>query len=689
MAQMTAAGAALVSAFVAAILPPEPLTIAEWAERNIVIPAEASTSLPGPLSWHGFEYCIEPLNRLHFDDTCSHVTLMWAAQSGKSNNGVAWVNWIIANRPRPVGIALPSIQKVRSFNSKKLQPVLDATPLVADKVAPVATRDERGSRTDFKAFPGGSLEIFPASSPNALQMESYGAVWMTETPNYPADVGGRGSPIVQIRARLSGWDAAGTKTLHESTPGEQGSCPVTEDYLAGDQRQFYVPCPHCGDMFRIEAPDFVFKLRPGESPHVIPPCCGALIEERHREPMKAAIGGEGWVATFESTRIENPAPPRCYPRADHAKWRARDVEGRQPSYYLWQVYSPLKTWATLADEFAGSDKDAAARAAFRQQVLGLASDPAAAVPEHALILRTAAALGVARGVVPSWAAVVVGAADIQGDRIEWAAYAIGPRMWARIDRGVIEHDPLTAPAWAALAEIVGRTYEGPHLAPVGFAAFFVDSGGKDGVTPQVYNFTRARGTRAGAGNVRSIKGSSREHPAGQSVLERPLKVTLPSGKKVRHHIVFIDGYVVKRQIYGALSAFVAGAEAGELKDGALVLERDASEEDAQQITAERLVLPKTARPGVRGVWEHRYPRNEQLDLAVYAWSAAQWRGVWAWDQARWEQEFLAHARPAGGAPAAPLEKIWNKPAAPEAQVAGAPPASGARSKFASIFGGKA
>jgi len=691
MNAMMGGGAVLRTAFAEAFAPPETMTIAEWAERApVVIPAEAATALPGALSWTGFEYCIEPLNRLHFDDSCSRVTLMWAAQCGKSNVGIVWACWIIAQRPRPLGIALPGLSKVRQLNTEKLQPVLEATACVADKLAPVSTRDERGSTTTYKAFPGGSIELFAASSPIALQMKSYGALWMTETPGFLASVGGRGSPITQARSRMDGWEAVGPKELHESTPGEQGSCPVTDDYLAGDQQHFYLPCPHCDSMFRIEEQDFVFKPKPGEAPYVVAPCCGGIVEERHREPMKARIGAEGWIATFESTSPGNPAPPRHFPAADFARWRARDTEGRQPSYYLWQAYSQLKTWAGLALDFKESEKDAEAATGFRQQKLGLASDPAAAVPEHALLIKTAAALGVERRAVPVWAAVIVGAADIQGDRIEWAAYAIGPTMWARIDRGVIEHDPLTAPAWEALAGVVGRTYEGPHLAPVGFAAFFVDSGGKEGVTPQVYSFTRARGTRAGSGNVRSIKGSSREHPPGQSVMERPLKVTLPTGKKVRHHIVFIDGYVVKRQVYAALSAFVASAESGELRAGSLVLERDTSDEDAQQITAERLVLPKTTRPGVRGTWEPRYPRNEQLDLAVYGWSAAQWRGIWSWDAARWEQEFVANAKPASAAAAAPLEQFWNKPAPAVAEVA--PPASApdrksGPSKFASIFGG--
>jgi phage terminase large subunit GpA-like protein len=684
MQPVTKGAALLIAAFCSAFAPPEPLSLSQWAEGRIVIPAEASTSVPGPLSWKGFEYCREPLNRLHFDDTCSRVTLMAAAQSGKSNIGVVWVSWIIAERPRAVGIAMPSLAKVREFNAKKLQPVIDATPALKRLVLPVSTRDERGSTTTDKAFPGGSILIYPASSPNALQMTSYGALWMTETPNFLADVGGRGAPIPQARTRMDGWEAFGTKELHESTPGELGTCPVTADFHAGDQCMFYMPCPHCDFYHRWEWPDFVVPREATTAPTIKAPCCGAVVEERHKPAMVAA---GIYLPTFVSTGSDNPEPPRAVPFDELARWAMRDVEGREPSYYFWQVHSPLKTWAGLAADFRESEGSAASRAAFRQQKLGLASDPAAAAPDHALIVKSAKAIGVRRGEVPAWACWLALTFDVQGDRLEWAAFAFGPDAWARFDRGVIEHDPLTVEAWTAAAAITARTYTGARVGDLGFDAVGVDSGGKDGVSPQVYRFTRARGTRAGAGNVRSLKGASRELPAFQPAMERPVKVMLPGGRKVRHHILFIDTYVGKRQVYGALAAFVAGADEGERRRGSLLLEIDTTDEDAKQITAERLILPKTYRHGERGVWDRVYPSNEQLDLAVYAWALAHWKGIWSWDAARWEQEFAAKAKPAAEI-AAPLEKLWNAPVQPEATVAGADKPRGGASRFAAVFAGK-
>lgn len=683
MTRLTKGAAALVAAFAAAFAPQPEQTIAQWAEGRIDLPAETQTALPGKLSFDGFEYCIEPLNRLHFDDTCSRIALMAAAQCGKSNIGIVWVGWIIDQRPRPIGLGMQSLEKAREFNTTKLQPVFDATDCLKVKVAPVSTRDERGSKALFKAFPGGGMTIFPATSPKSLQTSSFGAIWMTETPEYPADVGGRGSPIAQIRARMDGWEASGTKELHESTPGVLGRCPITEDFNAGDQRHFYMDCPHCDCAHRWEWEDFMVPASLAEAPWIKAPCCGGRIEEHHREAMKKT---GRYLATFVSLREDNPAPGRFVRRTEIERWRARDCEGRHGSYYFWQAHSKLKTWPGIARDFRESEKSAETRATFRQQKLGLASDPAAAVPEYQAIVKAARMRGVTRGEIPRWACWLAGSADIQGDRIEWATYAFGPDAWARIDRGIIEHDPLTVEAWTALAGVVGRTYTGPHLEEIGYDAFVVDSGGKDGVSPQVYQFTRARGTRAGAGNVRSVKGASRELPGLQAVMERPVKVRLPSGRKVRHHILFVDTYAAKRQVYGALSAFVGGADAEPYvrPKGALLLEADATEEDARQITAERLILPKSYRQGERGHWDKVHPSNEQLDMAVYAWASAHWRGVTAWDEARWEQEFAAKARKAGVA-SAPMERLWAEPVQPEAAVAGKAAPAKEKTSFSSIF----
>ena len=672
-ANLGPAGAAMLRAAAAAVAPPVDQSIAQWAEGRVVIPAEANTPRPGPIAWDGFEYCIEPLNRLHYDDPCSRVTIVAAAQSAKSNIGVVWCAWTICVSPRPLGVAVPSGPKAYTLNSKKLQPVIDKTPDLQRLVVPQNSRDERASTTRQKNYPGGSLTIFSAGSVNDLQMESFGAIWLTESPNFLADIGGRGSPVTQARARMDGWEKVGTKELHESTPGEEGACPVSADYEAGDQRLWFMPCPHCGDFHRWEWDDFTVPENPDEAPFITPPCCGAQNAALITEPMLPAMRRQGvWIATYPSKDPANPAPGTAFRAADLPRWQARPVEGRQPSYRWWQIVSPLKTWRGIAKDWRDAKGKPAEEAAFRQQKLALPTETAAKAPDHVALAEASAKFAHRRGQLPPGTCYLTGAADVQGDRIEWAVYAHGPRVMARIDRGVIEHDPLGLEAWSELAKVTQRRWDGPHTRPLGMDAFAVDSGGVEGVTPRVYEFTRGRP------GVFALKGSSAALPTGLPTEFKRIKGKDTRERTITVELLRVDGYMIKRFIVFGLQALAKSAEAAAPQAGAIFFEDDATGEDFLQLTAEVFVRPVDAKPGRRGEWKRVESRaNEQLDLAVYNWALAYQKRLHAWDDTRWEEEFVRRARQ-GEVRQLALEAVWS---APEKARADLPDNTGGRTTW--------
>ncbi len=679
-------GAALLLALAQAVAPRIEQPNWEWAEGLIVIPAEANTARPGPLSWDGFEYCLEPLERLDYMHSASRVTIMAAAQTGKSNIGVVWVGWTICEAPRPMGLAVPSGPKAQSFNSKKIQPVIDKTPALTHRIVPQNSRDDRASTTRQKNYPGGSLTIFSAGSVNDLQSESFGATWITESPNFLAEIGGRGSPMTQIRGRMDGWEATGTKELHESTPGEEDSCPVTADFEFGDQRLLYLPCPHCDQAFSIEWDDFVTPDNADEEPYVIPPCCGdrdgAVVTERQMPAMKRAIrarlvaeragltdlGSElaaGYLPTFPSDNPDNPPPGRFVPKADFDRWRNRPTEGREPSYHFWQIHSPLKTWRGIAKDWRDSRGKPSEEAAFRQQKLGRPTEAAMKAPGHLDLMSAAQILSHRRGEIPPgtcWISIQV---DCQGDRLEWTAMAHGPIRRARIDRGVIEKDPLGVDAWAELARVLARRWEGPHCRPLGADVVGIDSGGVEGVTPRVYEFVRSRQ------NCYAIKGASRPPPLPTDV--RRIKGRDTRGRTIRVSLLIVDTYVFKKFTAYSLRNLVAGATQKEptILPGAVTYEDDAEEEDFRQVTAEVFRRPPGAKPGQRGEWVKVEGRaNEQLDLDVYAQALAYQKGLQRWDAARWEAEFHARAKAPGDDTEPPLLALAAEPATPRAEPVG-------------------
>jgi phage terminase large subunit GpA-like protein len=700
--ELGAAGAALLLALAQAVAPPDDLPTFEWSAGRVVIPAEANTPRPGPLSWDGYEYCIEPLERLRYDDLCKRVTVQAAGQTGKSNIGVVHCAWTICVAPRPMGLAVPSGPKASSFNSKKLQPVIDKTPDLTERVVPQKSRDTRASTTTQKNYPGGSLTIFSAGSVNDLQSESFGFVWVTESPNFLEDIGGRGSPLTQIRVRMDAWEVVGTKELHESTPGEEGACPVSADYQAGDQRQLYLPCPHCDAATRIDWEDFVVPEDQAEEPYVVPPCCGestgALIRERDMPLMKrhvlwsllaewgrptveGYVPCAGYLPTFGSKDPANPAPPKFIPRSEFSRWRARPYEGRQPSYHFWQVVSPQKTWRGIAQDWRDAKGKPSEEAAFRQQKLGLPTVAAMKAPGHPDLLAALQRYRLRRAEIPPGTCWLTGSADIQGDRIEWAVHAHGPSFRARIDRGVIDHDPLGVDAWVELARVVSRRWEGPHVRPLGLDVFGVDSGGVAGVTPKVYEFVRGRP------NCYAIKGASTPPPLPTDV--RRIKGKDTRGRTIKVPLLIVDTYVFKKFTAYSLNLLVKSAQQeGEpppILPGALLLEDDSTEEDLRQITAESFRREVGAKPGQRGKWVNLEGRpNEQLDLDVYAQALAYQKGLQRWDASRWEAEFHARGRAPADLEQPPLLALAEAPpmpASPKAELAANPSPDGGKTWF--------
>jgi phage terminase large subunit GpA-like protein len=103
----------------------------------------------------------------------------------------------------------------------------------------------------------------------------------------------QGDPIAlaEARARTFGWRR---KAFLVSTPTISGRSRIEREYAASDQRRFFVPCPHCGEMqwLRFER----LRWEKGEPRSVRYYCetCDDAIEEHHKTAM---LAGGSWHAT--------------------------------------------------------------------------------------------------------------------------------------------------------------------------------------------------------------------------------------------------------------------------------------------------------------------------------------------------------------------------------------------------------
>jgi len=456
-----------------ACAPRPALSIAEWAEANIVVKAEQS-SRPGPLRFEELEYLLAPLSRLETTDRCREVNVLASAQSGKSKIGEIWIGHCIAESPGPIGVYLPSIDDARKYAEEKVQSTIDASPALRHRVKKVSSRSNEGSSTLRKRFIGGSIRIMTATSPHSLQMMSFRFLVLEEIAGFLRDVGGRGSPIAQAKNRQGSYELRGAKTLKISAAGVLGECPSTKAHEDGTSHEIYLPCPHCSGFNRWEWEDM---NAPTETigAHFVCRLCGAVVEHKHKKAMVAA---HCYVPCYEDKNAENAAPPRAFPAEDRARWESRSEAGRHPSYRWWRYVSPFTDWDAIWQSGQEAKADGlSTEKTFWQQALARAWDEGRDAPDHVKLFDLREEYE--EGVCPAGAYLLTGMADVQGDHIAWSVYAWAPGAeWWLVDRGKIRGDPAGEEVWKELAEVLQRRYPHAEGGEIGIELFGVDAGYK-------------------------------------------------------------------------------------------------------------------------------------------------------------------------------------------------------------------
>lgn len=574
--------AALLAAFAKGVRPTPVVSPAEWGRANFIVPVGERKGQLLDLSLT--PYVIEPLEMLRVDSPHTQIAVKKSGQTGFSTLGLVWLGCLIDTAPDDMMIVQPTITAARDFNEERLDPVIKASPAIRRRVRPQRSRSGDGSKALSKRFPGGRLILTGANSASDLSAKTVRFALADEVDRWPQDIEGQGDPMALLDARQISFTRTGRhKKLVVSTPANKKSSRIDKAYEAGDQRKWFMPCPHCGTEI-----DFQFTQMRGErvapyNAHYVAQCCGKVVEFwRQREMVLAG------------------------------KWRpTRPGPGRHPSYYLNSLSSLLTSWDTIWEKFLEADGDPIAEKSFVNLWLGESFEEQGADLDAAKIATKAE--DYSRNVVPANCGRTVLAVDTQGDRLEWALYGFGPpptsnavEQWL-IAAGVIEGDLTTDAPWNELAQLGLKKW--PHSGGLEFAADLrcVDTGGNH--TQRVYKFAREhRGWKA-------LKGSNQR---GAVILSTPKRIDVknPFGRKLFGlPLYFVGSHDLKVWLSHALKAIEQDAEI----PGRMHLTSEIADEAyVEQLTAEVLVGRERRDGRVIQEWFKIRARNEALDLAVYA-----------------------------------------------------------------------
>lgn len=607
--------------------PPPRLSLSEWADRYYYLSAESSAE---PGRWHTIPYQRGIMDAFT-DPSVTMVSVMKSARVGWTKILNAVGGYYMHQAPAPILIVQPTVDDAKGYSKEEIAPMIRDCPelsrlMFEDAEERVGPKDS-GNTILHKKFHGGVLSIIGANSGTGFRRISRKVVLFDEVDAYPPSAGSDGDQVkLGIKRTEFYWDR---KVGIGSTPLVAGQSRIATLFEQGDQRRYHVPCPQCGHMDYL-----VFTRREDGRGHYMQWPDGKP-EEAHFVCSK-----NGCVIEHKDKRA----------MVEAGEWRADAPFAGHASFHIWAAYSysPNATWADIAKEFLEAKKSSETLRTFVNTTLGETWQEQGEAPEWERLYNRRESYRI--GTVPEGVRFLTAGVDVQKDR--WVYEVVGwnenLESWS-LEAGVIPGDTSNAADWAALDELLGRTWAAEDGAAMVIRMLAIDSGFN---TQTVYNW----GRRHPANRVITIKGVAAQH----ALVGAPSKVDVrASGKRIaRGHKVWpVGSSVAKSELYGWLR--LASPEGDQPIPRGWCHFPEHPEAYFKQLTAEQLATITNKRTRrTKFEWQILPGReNHWLDCRVYARAAAAVLGV----------DRLAPAAPRKTAPRPAQEKPEPKIQPPPAQ----------------------
>ncbi len=589
--------------FHAGLLPDPELWVDQWAVQHAQIPSEGNAE-GGKYNLDRTPFAGEVMHVLSPAHPCNRVVVMAASQMLKTQTAMNWLMALVDAAPANILALMPS-GDLASRLSARINKTLKATTKVTDLFARPRTRD--GKNTDStKEFKGGTLHIATAgSAANLAEIPArYG--YGDEIDDWDTDLQGQGDPIEIFENRGSTY-GRNRKWYYSSSPKKpRGISKILELFERGDQRYYFVPCPHCGHEHVLNFEN----LRVDDDltwAKMMCPDCGALIDEYEKTAMLAK-----------------------------GRWRATSTSRDGTiSFTLSQLYAPMgwTSWLELARlheaaEDALRHGDQTKMQAFYNTRLALVYDNTRGVTTVDAL--KARAEDYPPRTIPDPALVVTMAVDTQPDRLEVQIEAWGPgtEHWV-MDHIVLDGSPTRPPdevgsVWMRLDEIRRTPFQHASGVLIPISAWGIDSGGSN--TQDVYNY----GSDRRASGCVILKGHSKPN--------RPIISTKPSKQDIewggKHspegaELWMVGTDVAKDWIFNSIE-LPAGPRA-------FHFHKKLSDEWFEQLLSERRIKKMRGGQVVEAWHKPDHVRNEALDITVYNTTIAFKLGLHKWSALDWQR----------------------------------------------------
>lgn len=576
----------VIEGFIEGLKPIERLSVSEWADKYRMLDASASSE-SGKWRTSRTPYLKEIQDKLSDHDSTQEIIVMKGAQIGMTEAGCNWIGYIIDVSPAPTLMVMPTDDTVKRNSKIRIDPMIEATPRLRDKIAPSRSR-EGGNTTRQKDFPGGVLVMTGANSAVGLRSMPVARLFLDEVDGYELDLDGEGSPIDLAKARTRTF--ARKKVLMVSTPTIEGRSAIEGEFQNTDKRYFHVPCPHCGTLQILKWSNLRWVEGEPNTARYICDHCEQPIEERFK--------------------------PRMLERGEWIPLAPEKSSSNKAGYHINSLYSPFGwySWQQAAADWEDAQGDTNKLKTFINTVLGETWKEKGEAPPYENIYNRREVYRLNRP-LREVCFITVGV-DVQRDRLELeiVGWCKGKRSYS-LDYRTIPGDTAGTAVWDKLNEVVNETWEREDGLVLPMKMMAVDTGFN---TSHVYEFCR----KHDATRVIPIKGSDKQ----QLMVTAPRQVDVTrSGKKIGKVKVWMVGVsLIKSELYGWLR--LERAEDGTAPAGYCHFPQYEMPY-FKGLTGEELQIKVNKRGYREYQWVKKYERNEPLDCRVYARAAASVVGI--------------------------------------------------------------
>ncbi len=372
------------------------------------------------------------------------------------------MQYFIVNDPSNMAYGSQSGASTMKFKNGKWQPSIDQS-ILRDYVTKKSDKNAANNQNTQQNIDGTNTYFINLNAPSTLRGITTKRIFLDEVSGSFDDT--EGDPIALASQRIKSYDSG--LIMIGSTPTDALDS-ICQEYEAGDQRKFNVPCPSCNHYHELvwDNVRFDWQVLPNGRKKAVPetakllcPNCNHHITEGER--VRAIAGGH-WVAT-------NPA-------------------GKYPSYQVSRLYSPINTIESTVEDFSNAHYNFDLQS-FYNNSLGLPYEPEEN-KEHNLIELENLREEISVQAIPDEVLGIVLGVDQQQDRLECTTMGFTEKTLYVLDHRSfygVDCTEIGSKAYTELSQYSKGLFKTVSGRPVRVLAGFLDSSNGN-ATQTVYTY---------------------------------------------------------------------------------------------------------------------------------------------------------------------------------------------------------